>query len=98
MNLSNGFGRTLHNRIMNNKQLALMHAVGQVHLTYLKNHIILPTDKITSPESAYHAFKAIFDPRTICHKESMYALYLARDYSSLRLCANKLWWGLRYIV
>ena len=59
-------------------QLQLFQAVGEVILQYTKNNIILPEMTITSPDDAYLAFKQIFDPATVEHREFMYALFLNR--------------------
>ena len=57
-------------------QIPLFQAVGEVTLQYTKNNIILPEMTITSPDDAYLAFKQIFDPATIEHREYMYAIFL----------------------
>jgi len=63
---------------MKTQQLPLLHAVGEVGLIYTKNKVILPFSKVKSSDDAYNAFKEIFDPDTISHREFMYGLYLSR--------------------
>ncbi len=63
---------------MKTTQIPLFQAVGEVQITYKRNNIIIPSEPITTPEAAYRAFKQIFDPETIEHREFMYALYLNR--------------------
>lgn len=62
-----------------NPQIPLLQFVGEVSLIYTRNHVTLPQTPITRSESAYNAFKEIFDPLTINHREFMYAIYLNRS-------------------
>jgi DNA repair protein RadC len=73
-----------HSKPSNMKtQIPLLQAVGEVSLSYTKNHIVLPNSPISSSSDAYNAFQAIFHPSTLAHREFMYAMYLSRSNNIL---------------